>query len=167
MPLLTRTSIEPEFPNQIRLADQLMNARQILAIALLTAPALAGCYNAEALHKERQEADTAISLEEVDLGAFRITLPHILGDASDSVVDFHAFGQVALRDKKETEHELESRGPELRSRMLVAIRALNDSHLEEPKLSTLRKNIADVINGALDRKVVKQVGFYRFTFTTM
>jgi flagellar basal body-associated protein FliL len=144
-----------------------MKLRRHIAIALLTAPALAGCYDAKALHKERQEATMAIRLEEVDLGGFCVTLPHVLGDATDSIVDFHAFGQVALRDQKAITRALETRGPELRSRMLLSIRGLNDAHFEEPKLTTLRQNIAEVINGALDQKVVKNVGFYSFSFKTM
>src|SRR4051794_16104391 len=62
-------------------------------------PALVGCYDASALRKEQAGATTNARLEEIDLGAYRISLPHILGEANDSIVDFHAFGQVPEKDQ--------------------------------------------------------------------
>ncbi len=141
--------------------------RAKLISALLATIAMTGCYDAEALRKQQQAAAANLGLEELDLGAFRITLPHILGDAADSTIDFHAFGQIALRDRQEVAAALETRGPELRSRMLLSIRGMRADTFEEPKLNALRKNIAEVVNAALEKKAVKNVGFYSFTFTTM
>ena len=133
----------------------------LLPVAVLTA---VGCYDAEALRKGREEANALSRLEEIDLGSFRVTLPHVLGDATDSVVDFHAFGQVARRDRGLIDNALETREPELRSQMLLALRGMPETSFEEPKLTALRRQIVEVINGSLDKKAVKQVGFYYFTF---
>ncbi|MCC6492980.1 MAG: flagellar basal body-associated FliL family protein [Pirellulales bacterium] len=124
----------------------------------------AGCYNAQELCRQRAEADAGARLEEVDLGSFQVALPHILGVATDHVVDFHAFGQVAGRDRSRVAQALQARGAKLRSDMLLAMRGLPDATFEEPQLSALRQQIIDVINGALDEKLVQQVGFYHFTF---
>jgi len=139
------------------------SARQLALV--LTAAACLGCYDAEALRKQRQEATSVISFEEIDLGAFRVTLPHVLGEATDSVVDFHAFGHVSHRDRDAVTRALETRGPELRSRMLLSIRAMSETDFEEPKLTRLREQIAGVINGAVQQKLVKKVGFYRYELT--
>jgi hypothetical protein len=130
--------------------------------------AIAGCYNADALRKERQAAGaTNLRLEEIDLGAFRVALPHILGDADDSIVDFHAFGHVSQQDVETVKHILETRMPELRSHMLITIRSMQETTFQEPKLDALRKSIAQVVNGELETPAVKSVGFYSFTYTTM
>lgn len=134
------------------------------ALGLATLGATAGCYDAAALRKERQEATSVARLEEVDLGAYRVTLPHKLGVAIDRVVDFHAFGQVARRHRSTVAKALELRSAELRAQMLLELRGLPAVAYEEPKLIALRQKIADVINGALDDKLVKQVGFYHYTF---
>jgi hypothetical protein len=143
------------------------NHRRRLAMALLAAPWIAGCYNAEALRKERQEANAVVRLEEIDLGEFRVTLPHVLGNATDSIVDFHAFGHVRRREREEVAQVLQSRGPELRSRMLLSIRGMSESDFEEPKLARLREEIASVMNAALNQKLIKKVGFYSFELTRM
>ena len=66
-------------------------------------------------------------MEEIDLGAFQVTLPHVLGSATDSVVEFHAFGHVDGADRSQVSRVLETRGAELRSRMLLSVRAMNDA----------------------------------------
>ncbi len=138
-----------------------------LTTLLLAAPLSLGCYDAEALRHERSEAAAAVRMEEIDLGAFQITLPHILGDATDSIVEFHAFGQVERADRAAVARALETRTAELRSRMLISVRAMTNADFDEPKLTALRTAIAEVINGALEQKLVKRVGFYHFSFSTI
>ncbi len=135
----------------------------LLAVASMTP----GCYDAEALRTKHQESVQVTHMEEIDLGAFQVTLPHVLGSATDSVVEFHAFGHVDGADRGKVTRVLETRGAELRSRMLISVRAMNDAAFDEPKLTTLRHAIADTINGALEKKLVKKVGFYHFAFNTM
>jgi hypothetical protein len=140
--------------------------RSAFSLLLGAAPLMLGCYNAEALRKEHSEALEVIRMEEIDLGEFAISLPHVLGNATDSMVVFHVFGHVKSQDRTKVARALEMRGPELRSRMLVSIRTLTDADFDEPELTRLRQSIADVINGALQEKLVKKVGFYNYSFDT-
>jgi hypothetical protein len=59
------------------------------------------------------------------------------------------------------------RGAELRAKLLVEVRSMDPRTFEEAQLATLRNAIAAVINDTLGRRVVKQVGFYRFLFNTI
>lgn len=137
------------------------------AIGLVLLAASVGCYDAAVLMKARQESHDRVQMDEVDLGTYRITLPHTLGESIDCVVDFHVFGQVMRGDREAIDAALQMRGAELRSAMLVAVRSMDDRTFEEPKLTALRKSIAEVVNGVVGRRVVKSVGFYRFSFFTI
>ena len=136
-------------------------------IATLTLLPLAGCYDTAALLKSRQDSRDLTQMDEVDLGAYRITLPHTLGKATDNLIDFHVFGHITRGDRQAIDDALRMRGAELRAKMLVEVRAMDPSTFEEANLATLRQSIADVINGTLGRRVVKHVGFYRFSFNTI
>ena len=137
----------------------------LAAIALLLS--LAGCYDTAALLKARQDSRDLNQMDEVDLGAYRITLPHTLGEATDNLIDFHVFGQVTRGDRQAIDDALQMRGAELRAKLLVEVRSMDPHAFEEAQLATLRSAIAAVINDTLGRRVVKQVGFYRFSFNTI
>jgi hypothetical protein len=141
-------------------------SRLLLALAAAT-PAQLGCYNADALLKQRTEAARHVQVEVVDLGVFSVCLPHTLGNATDHIVEFHVFGQVESQRREKVDATLELRNAELRSRMLIAIRKLKRTDFDEPKLTKLRTTIADVINGAVNEQLVKKVGFYHFSFATI
>jgi hypothetical protein len=136
------------------------------ALCLLALP-LDGCYDAAALLQARQESRDLIQMEEVDLGAYTFSLPHKLGESTDNLIDFHVFGHVARGDRKTIDDALQMRGAELRAKMLVEVRAMSPKTFEEADLATLRQAVARVINDALGRRVVKRIGFYRFTFSTI
>lgn len=136
-------------------------------LALLGLAALAGCYDSEAMKASRHDDATVTKLAEVDLGKFHVTLPLATGDTGGGVVDFHAFGRVSRRDLPAVAKAVEERRSELRSHMLLAIRSATSKQFEEPKLDALREEIAKVINGALEKGRVKNVGFYRFSFTAL
>ena len=141
-------------------------SRAILAAIALLLP-LAGCYDTAALLKARQDSRDLNQMDEVDLGAYRITLPHTLGEATDNLIDFHVFGQVTRGDRQAIDDALQMRGAELRAKLLVEVRSMDLHAFEEAQLATLRSAIAAVINDTLGRRVVKQVGFYRFSFNTI
>ena len=143
------------------------NFAALAMLATITLLPLAGCYDAAALLKARQDSRDLIQMEEVDLGAYRISLPHKLGEATDNLIDFHVFGQVARGDRQAIDDALRMRGAELRSKMLVEVRAMSPKTFEEADLATLRNAVAEVVNTALGRRVVKRVGFYRFAFNAI
>jgi flagellar basal body-associated protein FliL len=135
--------------------------------ALIAALTLPGCYNSEALLKQHREASKHLQMEEVDLGQFSVCLPHTLGNATDHIVEFHVFGQVESQHREKVDAALDLRNAELRSRMLIAIRKLEQADFDEPRLTKLRNSIAEVINGAVSEQLVKKVGFYHFSFATL
>jgi hypothetical protein len=137
--------------------------RWILAV-VVTAPV--GCYDgAVLLTAHRGETDTN-SLDEIDLGEFRISLVAPRGEADAGLVEFHVFGQVARRDRDEVAELLAKNEPEWRRRILLLVRGLVASELDEPKLETLRSGIHAAANAALATELIKSVGFYRFSFAT-
>ena len=62
---------------------------------------------------------------------------------------------------------LQFNSAEIRYRILMAARGLTQEQLDEPKLTTLRSQIAKIANASLESKMVRSVGFYRFAFTAM
>jgi len=105
-------------------------------------------------------------MEEIEIGAFRITLPRAEGARSGGVVEFQVFGQVPARERDKVAKALTLNAPELRYRVVLAVRSLSHAELEEPNLHTLRASIAKLANAALEEKVIRNVGFYQFSFTT-
>jgi hypothetical protein len=141
--------------------------RKLLELALLLAVAGAtpGCFDGGTILQAHEEETNLVRLEEIDIGEFRVTLPHAPGAAGGGVVEFHAFGQVTLRDRDKVAGILKENSAELRYRVLLLVRALTREQLDEPKLQSLRDQIANVANASFDKKMVKNVGFYSFAFT--
>ncbi len=125
----------------------------------------AGCFDAEAMIASRQKIAQISRLEEVDLGAFRVTLPQLPNTTTAATVDFHAFGRVANSDLKRVAQAIEDHSSELRHRMLIAVRELDLSELEEPSLDTLRINIKHVFNETVGGDPLQAVGYYRFALS--
>ncbi len=103
-------------------------------------------------------------LEEVDLGNFRVTLPHAAERTKSSELHFHIFGQVANRDLDVVEEMLTKMEPEIRHQVLIVARLMTVEDLEDPKLTTLRSRVAEVVNESLEGKPVQAVGFYSFGY---
>jgi hypothetical protein len=139
-------------------------AAALAAVALLVAP---GCFDRSALEQAQQHETNLVRTEELELGEFRITLPHEPGTPSRGVVEFKAFGRVAARDRDKVAKALAMNGPELRYRVLMAVRALTTKQLEEPTLQTLRGQLAKLANASLEKHPITSVGFYKFTFNSL
>jgi hypothetical protein len=150
-----------------RLSHPLSAVRRGLAIVLLAAATLPGCYDGGAILEAHKEETNLVRLDEIDIGEFRITLPQSPGRPSGGVIEFHVFGQVERRDRDQVASALQFNSAEIRYRVLLLTRGLTEEQLDEPKLSTLRKEIAKIANTSLESKMVRNVGFYRFAFTAM
>lgn len=125
---------------------------------------LTGCFNADAMIESRRKVAILARLEEVDLGKFRLTLPRPPQSDEMAEIQFHVFGQVANRDLDAVTESLETYGPELRHRLLLAARELQLEDIEDPQLDLLRTQIATVINETLPGEPLQSVGFYRFAY---
>ena len=129
--------------------------------------ATVGCYDGAALLSAHRSETNRTLLDEIDMGEFRISLPPPQGEAGAGVVEFHVFGQVTRRDREQVAKLLTQNEPEWRRRMLLLVRGLSPAELGEPKLEGLRGEIVAAANAALAKELVKSVGFYRFSFTTL
>ena len=125
---------------------------------------LGGCFNSEAMIDARRKVAILARLEEVDLGKFRLTLSRPVQSDDMAEIQFHAFGQVANRDLKQVNEALETYGPELRHRLLLATRKLKLKDIEDAELDLLRTQIADVVNETLPGEPLQSVGFYQFSY---
>jgi hypothetical protein len=123
-----------------------------------------GCFNAEAMIEARRVIAIRTRLVEVDLGEFRVTLPHAAQRTESSELHFHVFGQIANRDLEIVEQLLERSGPEIRHDILMAARLMSVEDLEDAKLAKLRDRISQVVNESLEGNPVQAVGFYRFGY---
>ena len=112
----------------------------------------------------RRKVAVLARLEEIDLGKFRLTLSRPVQSEEMAEIQFHAFGQVANRDLDEVSDALETYGPELRHRLLLAARELSLEDLEDARLDLLRTHIATVINETLPGEPLQSVGFYQFSY---
>jgi hypothetical protein len=133
----------------------------------LGAVTLPGCFDGSAILEAHKEETNLVRLDEIDIGEYRITLPESPGRPSGGVIEFHVFGQVARRDRDKVASALQFNSAEIRHRVLLLTRALTKEQLDEPKLSTLRNEIAKIANASLESKMVRNVGFHRFAFTAM
>ena len=123
-----------------------------------------GCFNADAMIEDRRLIAMRARLEELDIGEFRVTLPRADAHNETAEIRFHAFAQVAHRDVEKVQQVLENFGPELRDQLIVSTRQLTSQQLEDPRLSDLRRQIAEVINESLEGELVQSVGFHRFGY---
>ncbi len=136
-----------------------------LPIALLLASLTSvGCIDSDVMIESRRVIAVRTRLKEVDLGKFRVTLPHAVELTDSAELHFHVFGQVTNRDLNNVEEALKKKGPEIRHRMLIVARLMTIEDLEDPKLTSLRGSIAKVVNESLEGEPVQSVGFYRFGY---
>ena len=112
----------------------------------------------------RRKVAILARLEEVDLGKFRLTLSRPIQSDEMAEIHFHAFGQVANRDVDEVTEALENYGPELRHRLLLAVRKLKLKELEDANLELLRQEIATIINETLPGEPLQSVGINQFSY---
>ena len=130
------------------LARRQWHARVACVLAWALLAAAPGCIDSQALVQAQQHESSLARFEEIEVGKFRVTLPQTPGEPSRGVVEFHAFGQVVVRDRDKVAKALKLNEPELRYRVLMAVRSLTRCQLEEPNLHTLRGQIAQVANAA-------------------
>ncbi len=134
-------------------------------LALATLSTLVGCYDAKALIESRRAIAVRARLVEVDLGEYRVTLPRPFTELERAEVNFHVFGQVSHKDYDDTKKSLEKFAPDLRHRLLLAVRQMKMTEIAEPSLASLREQIASTVNEMIEGDPVKSVGFYSFTFS--
>lgn len=134
-------------------------------LALVAFSALVGCYDAKALIEARRAVAVRARLVEIDLGEYRVTLPRPYTELERAEVNFHVFGQVSHNDLANAKQSLEEFGPDLRHRLLLAVRQMKMTEIADPSLTSLRESITNTVNEMIEGDPVKSVGFYSFTFS--
>jgi hypothetical protein len=145
----------------------MLRGGSLLGAVLASGALTSGCFNADRLIAARRDAANGYKLAEVDLGEFHVTLPKLPGAEGGGVVEFHLFGQVANRDKSTVIEQIELRQPELRYRVLLSVRNLDQQRIDEPRLSKLRESMAKVVNEMLGEELIQSVGFFRFAYRAL
>ena len=144
----------------------ILRQRFVFSIALLVSLVCnVGCFDADVMIEERRKNAKLARLEEIDLGKFRVALPHGHEFNQTAELRFHVFGQVANRDLDMVDEALKNNGPEIKDRLLVAARMQTKEQLEDPQLTALRESIAAVVNESVVGNPVKSVGFYHFGYS--
>jgi hypothetical protein len=139
--------------------------RALLVLVVLgAAPTIVGCFDGATLLEAKQQETNLVRLDEIDLGEFRITLPGPHAATNGGMVEFHAFGQVANRDRAKVAKALKLNEPEFRYRLILLVRSLTEKDLSDPKLKRLRGDLAALANAPLEHHEIKRVGFYKFAF---
>ena len=126
---------------------------------------MSGCFNAESMIESRRADALGARLVEVDLGKFHISLPQPPETTALAEIRFHIFGQVANRNLDIVQKSLETNGPEIHHRLLLATRQLRPGEINDPELTSLRTHIVNVFNETLPEEPLQSVGFYYFRFS--
>lgn len=134
-------------------------------LLILAIGTVSGCYDETALIEARKAVVKRSRLEEVDLGEYRVTMPKPFSDMERAEVFFHAFGRVANKDLESVNKLIEQNGPELKHRMLLAVRQMHMEEIKDPNLKAVRESIKNSFNGTIEGDPIQTVGFYEFGFS--
>ncbi len=134
------------------------------AVVVGLAASATGCFNGNSLLEAKQEETNLVQLDEIDLGEFRLTLPGTLPGTNGGILEFHAFGQVAKRDRARVATILKLNEPEFRYRSVLAVRLMTEQDLSQPGLSRLRNELVKLANAPLEHGEIKSIGFYQYAF---
>lgn len=125
---------------------------------------LAGCGKPyEQPEKSAKEMPNALEPVEVDLGQFDFTIPNAKTN-STVLVDFHAFVKLPRYKSYELTPALESHANRFRHDVLLRVRKLNRTALNDPDLAHLRAEVKGALDTVLPENKIEQVGFYHFRF---
>jgi hypothetical protein len=127
---------------------------------LLALSLIAGCYDGDAIIDEVRAVALRTRLVEVDLGAYRTTMPRQENESEATEIALHIFGTVPRYRVPEIEKQLRADGYRLRHLALAAVRQTTTDELAEPNLSALRARLEEVVNSQLADAPVKSIGFY-------
>ena len=131
-----------------------------MAVAVL----LSGCGKPyEKPQKSAQEMPNALEPVEIDLGQFDFTIPNAKTN-STVLVDFQAFVKLPRYKSYELTPVLESHANRFRHDVLLRLRKLTRTALNDPDLSQVRAEVRASLDALLPENKIQQVGFYHFRF---
>lgn len=142
-----------------------MTTRMIIAWRLTRGAAcalilalLAGCIDSQAMVEQVRSDALRSEMQEVDLGAYRTTMPRDPESGSLTELRLHLFGTVPQYRIPAIEKQLKADGYRLRADTLVAIRQTTSEELTEPNLGHLRGRLMKVANNVLTDAPIQSIG---------
>jgi len=133
----------------------------LLALVCL---ATAGCYDGDKLVEQVRDTAIRTRLEEVEVGAFRTTLPRDTLELTRLEVDIELFGTAVRYKIPDIEEKLEFNAHRLRQSMLVALRETTADETYDPDLVSLRGRLLIVVNEYLDETPFQSLGIRHVRF---
>jgi hypothetical protein len=125
------------------------------AVSLAVLPA---CIDSKALVEQVRSDALSSQTHEVDLGAYRTSMPRDPESGSLTELRLHLFGTVPQYRIPAIEQQLKADGYRLRADTLVAIRQTTDEELTEPNLGHLRNRLMTVANNVLTDAPIQSIG---------
>lgn len=128
------------------------------AACALSLAILPGCIDSKALVEQVRSNALSSQTHEVDLGAFRTTMPRDAESGSFTELRLHLFGTVSQYRIPAIKKQLKADGYRLRSDMLVAVRKTTSEELTEPSLGHLRARLMQIANNVLTDAPIQSIG---------
>ena len=145
-------------------ADHPGSGRTFALCWTLIALLISGCGKPyEKPQKSAQEMPNALEPVEIDLGQFDFTIPNAKTN-STILVDFHAFVKLPRYKSYELTPVLESHASRFRHDVLLRVRKLTRTALNDPDLAQVRAELRASLDALLSENKIQQVGFYHFRF---
>lgn len=139
--------------------------RRLTSATVLAAIALTGCYNSEQLIAKTRNRAIRTRIDEVELGAFRVTLPRDDASGEMTEITVRLFGESERYKINEIEADLANRGPQIEDSAIRTLRETPREDLAEPDLRKLRSRLLAAINEELTEAPLRAIGFYEVRFT--
>lgn len=137
--------------------------RRALA-ALLVSVAAGGCYDGEELARRVRQKAIRTRVEEIDLGAYRVTLPRDPYSGEMTEVEVGLFGESSRYRLNEIEKTLKTHDAAVRDQTLRVLRQATPEELADPDLGGLRKRLLASMNEVLDDEPLDRLGFRHVRF---
>lgn len=137
--------------------------RTALVVAALGAASV-GCVDSEKLVARVRNNAIRTRIDEVELGAYRVTLPRNFQTGEMAEVDVRLYGETPRYKINEIEDELKSKAPLIEDSTLKVLRQTTRQELADPDLTSLRARLLASMNETLSGAPLVSLGFYDVRF---
>lgn len=135
--------------------------RVTLLVPILTVW-LSGCYDGREMIARITQRISDDHREEVDLGAYQVTLPRTSRDPVVTTVKLELVATIHRQHAREFKEQLEAVRPHLRHATILALRSCDRKELLEPKLASLHDRIATTTEKYLTAAPIESIDFRSF-----
>jgi hypothetical protein len=133
----------------------MVNCGHVFVVAAI---GCAGCYARQSLIESAGAEVSRSGLEEIDLGAFRTSMPRAGMAGRSTEISFRVFANVPHYRSNDLAKRIQAEEYRLRFETLAAVRQTTREELDDPKLSVFRGRIEKVTNSVLDDASIDSIG---------